>query len=153
VVPSLLPATEVEGNEVARELGKFLIEVEKNHRSFSTEIIGWGKYHGAALASVALLFQNRFRKVLVATSFSYADIIPNGSHPLLDPLWSTELTASSMTGAEATRVANVAYISQYKLAIQWLRVCLKNPNGACNCGRCEKRLRTMISLRIVGAQE
>src|SRR5262249_59102310 len=32
-----------------------------------------------------------------------------------------------------------------------LRVCWENPDGAYNCGRCEKCLRTMINLLIAGA--
>jgi hypothetical protein len=37
--------------------------------------------------------------------------------------------------------------------MEWLRICFANPDGAYNCGRCEKCLRTMISLRIAGALE
>ena len=47
----------------------------------------------------------------------------------------------------------LAYISGYDLPMNWLRVCHKNPNSVYNCGRCEKCLRTMISLRIVGTLE
>jgi asparagine synthetase B (glutamine-hydrolysing) len=62
--------------EVARELGVTLIEVETNLRSFSDKVVGWGKYHGAAMASVALLFQHRFSKVLIAATNSYAELTP-----------------------------------------------------------------------------
>ncbi len=138
--------------EVAKELGKTLIEVETNLRSFSNTLVGWEKYHGAALASVALLFQHRFRKALIAATLTYAELIPWGSHPLLDPLWSTGLTEIEHDGCGATRVDKAAYISEYELPMDWLRVCYKNPDSAYNCGRCEKCLRTMITLRIVGAQ-
>ncbi len=142
--------------EVARELGKTLIEVETNLRSFSDTLVSWWEYHGAGLASVALLFQNRFRNVLIAASNTYAVLNPWASHPLLDPLWSTELTEIQHDGCEATRTEKAAYISEYELALEWLRVCLVNPNkptSVYNCGRCEKCLRTMIDLRIAGALE
>ncbi len=139
--------------EVARDLGKTLIEVETNLRSFSDALVSWWEYHGAGLASVALLFQNRFRKVLIAASNTYAVLNPWGSHPLLDPLWSTELTEIQHDGCEATRTEKAAYISEYELAIEWQRVCFENPNSVYNCGRCGKCLRTMIDLRIAGVLE
>jgi hypothetical protein len=71
--------------EVARRLGKSLIEVEANISPFPRRLVGWDQYHGAAMASVALLFQQRFRKVLVASSYTHAELVPWGSHPLLDP--------------------------------------------------------------------
>ncbi len=129
------------------------MEVETNLRSFSDPLVGWGKYHGAALASVALLFQHRFRRVLIAATNTYAELFPWGSHPLLDPLWSTELTEIEHDGGEATRFDKMAYISQHEIAMRWLRVCHANPNGAYNCGRCVKCLRTRIVLRTVGALE
>jgi hypothetical protein len=141
--------------EVAKELGKTLIEVETDLRMFSDQLVSWDKYHGAALASIALLFQDRFRKVLIAATNTYAVLNPWGSHPLLDPLWSTELTEIEHDECEATRTEKAAYISQYELAIEQLRVCYdyENPSSTYNCGRCEKCLRTMIDLRIAGALE
>ncbi len=139
--------------EVAREMDKPLLEVETDLRSFLDPLVDWNMYHGAALASVALLFQHRFHKVLIAATHSYADPMPWGSHPLLDPLWSTELTEIEHEGCEATRVEKAAYISENELAMKWLRVCWENPNSAYNCGSCEKCLRTMVNLRAAGAQE
>lgn len=141
--------------EVAKELGKTLIEVETNLRSFSDEFVGWDKYHGAALASAALLFQHRFRKVLIASSHSYAGLRPWGSHPMLDPLWGTESTTIEHDGCEATRVDKMAYISEYELPMQWLRICYTydNPSGVYNCGRCGKCWAARVTLRTVGALE
>ena len=104
--------------EVAGELGKPLIEVATDLRSFSDPLVHWGQYHGGALASVGLLFQHLFRKVLIPATFSYADLLPWGSHPLLDPLWSTQLTDFEHDGAEATRVDKAAYISRHETAMK-----------------------------------
>jgi hypothetical protein len=139
--------------EVARELGKSLIEVETNLRSFSDALVGWEKYHGAAMASVALLFQHRFRKVLIASSHTYSRMQQWGSHMLLDPLWSTELTEIEHDGSAARRVDKAAYISEYELPMEWLRVCFENPGSAYNCGRCGKCLVPRVTLRAVGALE
>jgi hypothetical protein len=51
------------------------------------------------MASVALLFQHRFSKVLIAATNSYAELTPWGTHQLLDPLWSTELMEFEHDGA------------------------------------------------------
>jgi hypothetical protein len=139
--------------EVATELGKPLIEVETNLRSFSDPLIGWGEYFGSAVASVALLFQHLFGKVIIPASHNYADLFPHGSHPLLDPLWSTERTDIEHDGCEATRIDKAAYISRYDLAMKRLRVCWQNPNSAYNCGHCEKCIRTMVNLRAAEALE
>jgi lipid II:glycine glycyltransferase (peptidoglycan interpeptide bridge formation enzyme) len=140
--------------EVARELGKSLIEVATDLRSFSDPLVHWGQYQGAALASVGLLFQHLFRKILIPATFSYADLLPWGAHPLLDPLWSTELTDFEHDGCEATRVEKAAYISSNEVAMKWLRVCWLTPASYdYNCGRCGKCLTTMINLRVAGALE
>ena len=137
--------------EVAKELGKNLIEVETNLRLFSDSLVNWDQYHGAALASVGLLFQHLFREVLIPSGASYAELYPWGSHPLLDPLWSTDLTRFEHYGCEATRVDKAAYISNSEPAMRWLRVCWINPSGAYNCGSCDKCQLTMMNLHAAGA--
>jgi lipid II:glycine glycyltransferase (peptidoglycan interpeptide bridge formation enzyme) len=139
--------------EVARDLGKDLIEVETNLRSFSDPLVNWDHYHGSALASVGLLFQHLFREVLIPSSTTYAELYAWGSNPLLDPLWSTDLTRFEHDGCEATRVDKSAYISNSDTAMRWLRVCWLNPSSAYNCGRCEKCRWTMMNLHAAGALE
>lgn len=136
---------------VAAALHKPLIEVETNLRTFADQYVEWDYYHGAGLASVALLLSPRFRKVYIAATHSYASLYPLGSHPLLDPLWSTEGTEIVHDGCEATRVGKVACIAAHEIALRMLRVCWENRGGAYNCGRCNKCLRTMAALRVVGA--
>ena len=145
-------------HEVAKDLGKSLIEVETNIRSFPTaeRLVTWAYYHGSTLISVALLFQHLFRKVLIPATHTYADLFPWGSHPVLDPLWSTELTEIAHEGCEATRVEKVAYISKHEVAMKWLHVCQRHPTEDTedyNCGRCGKCLRTMLNLKAAEALE
>jgi hypothetical protein len=97
---------------VAEGLGKELIEVETDLSAFSSPVVGWGMYHGAALASVALLFQHLFRKVYIAATYTYSELLPMTSHPMLDPLWSTELTEIEHDGCEATRLDKTTFISE-----------------------------------------
>jgi hypothetical protein len=137
---------------VSETLGKRLIEVRADIRSFSDSYVSFLDHNGAALAAIALLFQQRFRTVLIPSTQSYAHLYPSGSHPLLDPLWSTERTEVLNDGAGTMRPEKVASIAADDLAMSWLRVCLQNPDGAYNCGRCEKCLRTLVNLRAVGAE-
>lgn len=130
-----------------------LIEVETNLRQFTDRYAHWDLAHGAALASVGLQLAGQLHTLYIPASDSYADLEPNGSHPLLDPLWSTEDLRIIHDGCEAHRVQKAALIAQSDVALQTLRVCWQNPNSAYNCGRCEKCLRTMVNLQAVGALE
>ncbi len=147
---ALLDTISAAMRQVASAFGKPLIEVKTNLREFSDRYVSWEYYHGAALASVALLLSSRFSRVYVASTRSYAGLVPMGSHPLLDPLWSTEHTTIVHDGCEAARVEKVAAVARCDLVLRTLRVCWENPAGAYNCGRCEKCLRTMVDLRIAG---
>lgn len=124
--------------------------METNLREFSDRYVNWYLYHGAALAAVGLLLSSRFRKMFIAASRTYADLIPIGSHPLLDPLWSTETLEFVHDGCEATRIEKAAAIASDNIALKHLRVCWENRSGAYNCGQCEKCLRTMACLRTIG---
>ena len=128
--------------------GKILMLVETNYFRFS--------YHhnlsrtltqGSALGSVALLLG--FPRVYVPTSLSYNEIIPSGSHPVTDPLWSNECVQIIHDSAEARRVDKVRRVADNESVLANLRVCFEDMNV--NCGKCAKCLRTMISLELVGA--
>ncbi len=137
---------------IAAEFGKPLIEVETNVRSFTDPCAEWGHYYvGAALASVAHLLSGRFRKVLVASSHHYGDLAPFGSHPMLDSLWSTERVEVVNDGYDATRIEKIAHLATCEVAMRSLRVCWSAHATEYNCGRCSKCLRTMATLRLVGA--
>jgi hypothetical protein len=91
-----------------------------------------------------------FRKVLIPGTFTYADLIPLGSHPMLDPLWSTKAVEILHDGCEASRLDKVRCIQGDPLARKLLRVCWRNVGREMNCGVCEKCVRTRICLEIVG---
>ena len=138
--------------DAAAALGKTLIEVETNLKDFSDSFAKWGTaYHGAALASVGHFLAPQLRKLYIASTHTYADLFPWGSHPILDPLWGGEEIAFVHDGSEATRVDKVRLIAKYEPAMRHLRVCCINNPGSYNCGRCEKCVRTMVNLRVVGA--
>ena len=140
-------------HRVGEAFGKEVIEVETNLRDFSDGQVGWERYHGAALATIALVLQGRYSRIFIPSSLPYSNLKPWGSSPLLDPLWSTQKLEFTHDGCEADRLSKCQRIAQSELALQQLRVCWENRGDAYNCGRCEKCMRTMIQLLAVGALE
>jgi hypothetical protein len=140
---------EAQACDVARHFHKRLIVARTNlHFEQSNIPCSWGMYFGAALAAVAYALSPNHGKIYIASFGSYADLHPEGSHPLLDPLWSTEALQIVHDNPE-TRIDKLRVIIQYSEALSRLRVCWENP-GNCNCGLCEKCLRTMLGLRALG---
>jgi hypothetical protein len=138
--------------QAAAALGKPLVEIETNSRPFTDPFVRWDLHQfGPALAGVAALGPGRTGQVLLPSSESFAHLDPCGSHPLLDPLWSTEQVSVLHDGAEASRLEKVAAVARFPPALGLLRVCWENPGNAYNCGRCEKCVRTMLNLEAVGA--
>jgi hypothetical protein len=136
--------------EVGRELGKEVLPVLTNVRGLLDQWVDWGHAsHGPALASVGLTLQGLFRRVLISASYGYADLAPWGSHPLLDPLWSTESLSFVHDGCEARRVEKIHLLARSPIALEHLRVCFEHPE-AYNCCRCKKCLQTMVALHSAG---
>jgi len=139
--------------QAATRLGKEFWEVETNLRDYSDNYMKWFIACGGALASVGVFLSGRLSKFTIASGQSYTRLISDGAHPVLFPLFSTDLIDFEVDGCEATRVEKVEAISQNTVVMDTLRVCWENRDGDYNCCRCEKCLRTMASLKIVGALE
>jgi hypothetical protein len=131
----------------ARDVGMTPLVVETNLRRHTEPFLHWGYYHGPGLASVGLALG--IRRMLLPAPHSYGFLEPVGSHPILDPLWSTARTEIVHHGAEATRWDKVRYLADADVALRTLKVCFDaNTDG--NCGRCPKCLVTMVMLRALG---
>lgn len=138
---------------VARALDLGVVVVRTNLREFTGRYVSWDDAHGAALAAVAHFLAPRFRRIYVPASYALPFLVPHGSHPGLDPLWSTPAVEIAHDGAEATRFDKVQALADWEPARRHLRVCWQRTNGAYNCGRCRKCLWTMAFLRACGALE
>lgn len=130
----------------AESLGKEFVEVETDLRGVVA--LDWARLHGSALAAIAHTLG--VGTVAVAVTHTYSELFPWGSHPALDPLWSSSRTRLMHHGA-TMRSAKVKAIAQEQVALDHLRVCWRNPEGAYNCGKCEKCVRTMLALEMNGA--
>ena len=126
--------------------GKRLIPIVTNHFDFGYRYnLSRNLTVGSALASVALLLG--FPRALVASSHRYDELMPMGSHPLTDPLYSNECVEIVHDGAELRRVEKTRAVAECEQALANLRVCFNDMNA--NCGICAKCLRTMIALRLL----
>lgn len=133
--------------------GVRVLEIETDVRAFLESYVFWGLSHGAALAGIGHLLSPEFKRIYIPGAGIYASLIPWGVHPLLDSFWSSEALDFVSDGYEAARVKKAALLAVHEIALQNLRVCLRNPGSAVNCGECEKCVRTMVDLRINRALE
>lgn len=126
---------------------KDLILVTTNMRYLPTGVgLSWPLHcQGLGLASVAHLLG--YGKVFVPASYTYAELFPCASHPLTDPMLSTEGVALFHDGA-TRRSEKIKKIAKDRNALDMLRVCWHD-NGY-NCGECEKCVRTMLTLKLLG---
>ncbi len=151
--PGLFEHTRQNMLKVAQEFGKNLVIVKTNLRTFTEPHVVWNWLFGAGMGAVANLLSGGFKRIYTSAGQWYGHQKPAASHVLLDSLWSTETLQVVYTGLEATRLDKVRELAQYDIALQTLRVCWRNPGDVYNCGWCEKCLRTMVALQIVGAYE
>jgi hypothetical protein len=137
--------------DAARELGLPAIELETDLRAFSDPVCDWERiYTSAALATLGHLLAGSFDRILIPATHSYRDLHPTGSHPLLDPLYSSERLRIEHVDA-VSRVAKLEYLVGSELAMRSLRVCFQHGGDRLNCGECPKCVRTMVGLRAIGA--
>ena len=136
---------------IAADAQVTLIPVRTNVRLLDDGLEFWmRKFFGAGVSSVAHAFSKRFSTVFIASSLNIPLLEPHGSHPLLDPYYSSAEMTILHDGAHLSRLQKVAIVAGWKVALDNLRVCTMNPPGMPNCGRCEKCLRTMTELLAVG---
>lgn len=141
-------------NQVASALGIDCIVGETNLRSHFR--MDWEKhYFGSALAATGLALGRGLSHICIPSSYSYRDMTPIGSTPLVDEMFSNGSIRILHDGAATPRPEKIASIVGWKrdLVLSHLRVCSRNFGGAFNCGECYKCVRTAIPLQVIGALE
>jgi hypothetical protein len=135
--------------ESAKVVGKKLIAVHSNVREFiEARKIYWGLVLGSILGSLgATLAPSVF---FIPSSWTYQNLHPFGSHPLVDPQWSTESTRVVHHGADVRRCQKVELLSKHPELLDQLQVCWISCSH--NCGECAKCIRTSLTLGLIGVQ-
>jgi hypothetical protein len=112
------------------------------------------KFMGAALAATAHAFSRRFGEVSISPDYDIPNYHPNGSHPLLEPNYSSVDLRIRYDGTDLSRFERTKLIVDWGLPLPYLRVCnmykLYQPDKF-NCGKCEKCVRTMLALLALDA--
>lgn len=136
---------------VAYIFEKKAVFIQSTIRDTLDKHVHWQKYgHGPALASVGLANEQTYKKIYIAATYtlSPASIRKKcASHPHIDPLWSTESLEFVHDGA-VTRIEKLKEIGRNQFATDHIRVCWQGTSY--NCSKCEKCIRTMISLSLLG---
>jgi hypothetical protein len=108
--------------------------------------LGWNSYFGAGLSAFGHVLGAG--TVIMASGHTWRELWADGSHPLTDPFWSSERTRIVHHGREAKRWEKLDRVAREPGVLELVRVCWQDRGY--NCGECEKCLRTMILLRILG---
>jgi hypothetical protein len=139
--------------EVAAALHRTSVPVTTNLRQTRWRVVDWEYLGcGAALAAVALALEPRYGAVLVGSSGGYRDLHVYGSHPLVEPLFSSTTLQLLHDGAAFTRVEKMRFITQHDIALRSLHVCWRSGTDE-NCGACKKCYRAMLMLELLGVRE
>lgn len=124
---------------VADELGLGFVEIDTNvKRTIKGPIL------------VATVLALGARRCLIPSGVMQAVLRAKMTHPTLDYRFSTEVSEIVHYGS-AGRQAKMERIAASPLALRWIDVCKDDhPASERNCGNCEKCLRTMIGLHLLG---
>lgn len=134
----------------ADRLGLPLVEVHTDIRATIEPHTEWGRHaHGAVLAGAGQLLSGGLGTLTISPSNFWPDATPYGSHPGLDPLWSTPSLAIRHPGADEPRHHRVFRVAADPLAAATMQVCLQQ-GAETNCGRCNKCLDTLTALVLSG---
>ncbi len=148
-------------NIMAEDAGLNLIQVYTNayahFRDLDDDFSFWRfEYHGSFLAGIAHAFAPRLSVASIASTYDFANLEPWGSHPLLDPLYSTTNLQVRHENAALSRLEKTKLVGEWDIALKQLRVCNEKTSyqaGNYNCGNCEKCVRTMTAFLSLGMLE
>ena len=136
--------------ESAERLGRRLVVVDTNLRHFVEPLRGWGDTHGGILAACGLAVGAQVAELGIPSSYALGNLLPLGSHPLLDRHWSTERTTVAHGAPEVPRTEKLVALAADPHGLDELLVC-SGPGPRVNCCRCDMCVFAMVHLEAVGA--
>jgi hypothetical protein len=141
--------------ELAQHCGINLLPVYTNERLLEDDWDFWiDVFEGAVLAAVGHALAGRLTSVTIASSFDIPNLHCVASHPMLDPFYSSQRLRVRHDGAALSRFEKTRVLADWDTGLQYIRVCNVTDQYRAeqlNCGKCEKCLRTMLSLMALGA--
>jgi len=147
-----LAAKRVTLERIATDTGKTLIVLATNLRQTGVKQL-WGRVmHGPALGGVGLLLGNLWKTAMLSAWCCYEDTDPWGSTALTDPYFTASATRTRHYGGGHDRFDKLAFLVRFPIVLDTLHVCWQERSEG-NCGQCEKCLRTLVALDVLGARE
>lgn len=142
----LRPTTEALGVTFVPVLSNMML-FEPSFHSYWADI-----GHGGALATVFHMLRAGVGVGLIPSSQTYGRLMPWGSSPITDPLYGSTDLRIIHDCSTASRVEKTALVARSPVALANINVCDKyHPGvGYGNCSRCQKCLRTMVTLDLFG---
>jgi hypothetical protein len=136
---------------VAADASVRLIPMYTNIRHLSDERDLWlNSFFGAVLAAAGHALTGRIHLLFIGSSYDIPHLHPCGSHPMLDPEYSSQHLQVRHRDVALTRLEKHRLVAGWPAAFQNFRVCLANVPDRLNCGKCEKCVRTMTELAAIG---
>jgi hypothetical protein len=127
-----------------------LVPVKFDARWLLPDYAAWTAIgYGPMIASVAHVLGSRHTRVWLASRGMGLAAAPHGSHPDVDPLFSSAAVEIRVGDAYETRMEKLRRLADWEPARAILQPChqVRLPrDGRINCGRCEKCVRTMLGL-------
>jgi hypothetical protein len=128
---------------VAEATGKNWTVIETNLRQHHLfRRLSWEFSHGGALAFLGHLLEGHIGSLLISSSYDQDHLGPWGSHPHLDPYWSSSRLSVKSIGHEVSRSEKIRRLVNHPVARslmkEHLRVCWEYPSATGNCGYCHK---------------
>jgi hypothetical protein len=111
------------------------------------------EFQGAVLASLGHILNNRIDSLYIPSSGSYDSDTPYGTHPLIDPCFSSRNLQINHDGFRFSRFEKTKMIGEHLSSDFFLRVCndfKKYDETHFNCGQCEKCICTMLGFLALG---
>lgn len=131
------------------DLGLEFRAVRTNLRGLNTSMNFWTtRYHGSFLAAVAHSLP--FGEMVIAGTYDVGTLAPWGSHPLLDPFYSSSRVTIRHHGLHQSRLDKVRTLENWPMALDLMNVCTSGESRGRNCGKCEKCIRTRLELMVLG---
>jgi hypothetical protein len=142
-----------EYKEFLERYNKKLIPVRTNIRESLNNTINAMVNFGSIIISCASILNSICGKLYVSSSHTYRGLTPDGSNATIDHLLSTESQDVINYGTNKSRFEKMKKIIQWPETYDKLRVCVhsySNDMSLINCCHCDKCIRTMLHLELLG---
>lgn len=141
-------------SHIAQDAGITLLPIYTNIRCLNDDWTFWEhEWEGAVFSSIAHAFGQRLTLAYIASTYDIPNMRPLGSHPLIDPNYSSSDLRIRHDTITLSRLAKTKLVADWDVAFNHIRVCNMTQHiqpGMLNCGKCEKCVRTMLALVGLG---